>query len=177
MDGRGTFSHLVSSIGDASGARAGGYFYDVIGRDAADLASAVTALRAISTMRADFVQADARGQQVRGVLTLKRPGKIRFQYEKGVPMGGDLPAAAQGKAPSFMVWAIKDPQSGNLDRIQIVKGWVDAGGAEHEKIYDVVWSGERVIGADGKLPFTEDETELARSLGKRIALLALKLKD
>ena len=53
--------------------------------DAADLASAVTALRAITTMRADFIQADTQGQRVGGVLTLKRPGKIRFQYEKGVP--------------------------------------------------------------------------------------------
>ena len=61
-------------------------------------------------------------------------------------------AAAKGKAPSFMVWAIKDPLSGNLDRIQIVKGWVDAGGAEHEKIYDVAWSGNRKPDAKGKLP-------------------------
>jgi len=51
-----------------------------------DLANAVAALRAIATMRADFIQTDRNGRQVRGVLTLKRPGKIRFQYEKGVPM-------------------------------------------------------------------------------------------
>ena len=48
--------------------------------------------------------------------------------------------------------ALKDPKSGNLDRIQIVKGWIDAAGKQHEKIYDVIWSGDRKIGADGKLP-------------------------
>ncbi|HCI60964.1 MAG TPA: cell envelope biogenesis protein LolA, partial [Erythrobacter sp.] len=51
-----------------------------------DLDRAVTALRGISTMKADFVQTDRSGQTVRGVMTLKRPGKIRFEYEKGVPM-------------------------------------------------------------------------------------------
>ncbi|HTF32191.1 MAG TPA: DUF3604 domain-containing protein [Myxococcota bacterium] len=62
-------------------------------------------------------------------------------YEKGVPMGGDLPAAT-GKAPTFMVWAVKDPSSGNLDRIQIVKGWTKSG-QSFEKIFDVVWAGKR----------------------------------
>ena len=66
-------------------------------------------------------------------------------------MGGDLKPGS-GKAPTFLVMAIKDPKSGNLDRIQIVKGWLDAAGKQHEKIYDVVWSGDRKVGADGKLP-------------------------
>jgi hypothetical protein len=73
-------------------------------------------------------------------------------YEKGVPMGGDLPKAPEGKAPTFLVAAMKDPYSGNLDRIQIVKGWLGADGATQEKVYDVVWSDDRAPGANGKLP-------------------------
>jgi hypothetical protein len=72
-------------------------------------------------------------------------------YEKGVPMGSDLPARASGSAPTFMIYALRDPIGANLDRIQIVKGWLD-GETTHEKVYDVVWSGDRVPGADGKLP-------------------------
>ena len=66
---------------------------------------------------------------------------VKTGYAKGVPMGGDLPPAA-GKAPTFMVWAVKDPTSGNLDRIQIVKGWAK-NGQSFEKIFDVAWSGDR----------------------------------
>jgi hypothetical protein len=77
---------------------------------------------------------------------------VKIGYARGVPMGGDLQAAAKGKAPTFMVWAMKDPMSGNLDRVQIIKGWVDAAGVEHEKIYDVAWSGNRKPDAAGKLP-------------------------
>ena len=73
-------------------------------------------------------------------------------YRKGVPMGGDLTAAPTGKAPTFLVAARKDPLSGNLDRIQIVKGWLDSKGIRQEKVYDVVWSGNRQPGADGMLP-------------------------
>ena len=73
-------------------------------------------------------------------------------YTKGVPMGGDLPAAPPGKAPTFLVAALKDPIGANLDRYQIIKGWLDPKGQVHEKIYDVVWSGDRKIGSDGKLP-------------------------
>ncbi len=61
-------------------------------------------------------------------------------YAKGVAMGGDLKTAPAGKAPAFLVAAIKDPKSGNLDRIQIIKGWLDKSGKPQEKIYDVVWS-------------------------------------
>jgi hypothetical protein len=78
------------------------------------------------------------------------PGAVG--YTKGVPMGGDLPKGPAGKAPTFLVAALKDPLSGNLDRIQIVKGWVDASGQRHEKVHDVVWSGDRKPEADGKLP-------------------------
>jgi hypothetical protein len=73
-------------------------------------------------------------------------------YLKGVPMGGDLNKAPKGKAPSFLVAAMKDPYNGNLDRIQIVKGWLDAKGKTHEKVYDVVWSGNRKPEKNGKLP-------------------------
>ena len=73
-------------------------------------------------------------------------------YSKGVPMGGDLSRAPAGKSPSFLVAALKDPLSGNLDRIQIVKGWIDGKGARQEKVHDVAWSGGRKPGADGKLP-------------------------
>jgi hypothetical protein len=66
------------------------------------------------------------------------PGLIG--YSKGVPMGGDLKKAPKEKAPTFLVAALKDPYSGNLDRIQIVKGWLDKKGETHEKVYDVVWS-------------------------------------
>ena len=73
-------------------------------------------------------------------------------YQKGVPMGGDLSARGDNDAPTFMVYALKDPFSGNLDRIQIIKGWSDGQGDTHEKVYDVVWSGDRNPGADGRLP-------------------------
>jgi hypothetical protein len=73
-------------------------------------------------------------------------------YEKGVPMGADLPEQKDGKVPTFMVYALRDPIGANLDRIQIVKGWLDANGKTHEKVYDVIWSGNRNPGKDGKLP-------------------------
>ena len=80
-----------------------------------------------------------------------RPNAVSIGYRKGVPMGGDLAAAPAGKkAPTFMVGALKDPWSGNLDRIQVVKGWVDAKGERHERIYDVVVSDGRRIGSDGR---------------------------
>ncbi len=76
---------------------------------------------------------------------------VKAAYEQGVPMGSDL-AAPKAKAPSFIVWAVKDPDSGNLDRIQIIKGWTK-NGQIFEKIYDVAWSGNRKIEPrTGKLP-------------------------
>ena len=74
-------------------------------------------------------------------------------YSRGVPMGGDLPAMPDGaSAPTFMVWAMKDPESGNLDRVQIVKGWY-VNGFPQEKVYDVAWSDDRQPDPDtGKLP-------------------------
>ena len=72
-------------------------------------------------------------------------------YSKGVPMGSELPAEGMKKAPSFMVFAVRDPIGANLDRIQIVKGWHD-GNKLQEKVFDVSWSGDRKPGKDGKLP-------------------------
>lgn len=73
-------------------------------------------------------------------------------YTRGVPMGGDLTNAPPGKSPTFLVAALKDPIGANLDRYQIVKGWLDGTGNVHEKVYDVAWSGDRKPGADGKVP-------------------------
>ncbi len=72
----------------------------------ADLTSAITALRSISTMRADFVQADPRGNRAKGVLTLKRPGRIRFQYEKSVPML----VVSDGSALTFIDYQVRQVQ-------------------------------------------------------------------
>jgi hypothetical protein len=74
-------------------------------------------------------------------------------YQKGVPMGGDLQQAPGGKSPTFLVAALKDPIGANLDRVQIIKGWLDGKGETHEKIYDVAWSGDRKPDSKtGKLP-------------------------
>ncbi len=82
----------------------------------------------------------------------RRPARVG--YAKGVPMGGNLPRTPKGKTkPTFMVAALKDPVGGNLDRIQVIKGWLDAKGKLHEKVYDVAWSGDRKPDAKtGKLP-------------------------
>jgi len=86
-------------------------------------------------------------------------------YTKGVPMGGELRAAPAGTTPSFLVAALKDSYSGNLDRIQIVKGWLDATGKTHEKVYDVVWgdADRRRPGPDGKLPPVGNTVDVANA--------------
>ena len=76
---------------------------------------------------------------------------IKDAYAQGVPMGGDLPSAPTGKAPSFIVFATKEVDGANLDRIQIIKGWV-ADGKTHEKIYNVALSDNRNVDAKGKVP-------------------------
>jgi hypothetical protein len=98
----------------------------------------------------DFVDADAQNRLSANV-----------GYMKGVPMGGDLTSAPDGKAPSFLVAALRDPFSGNLDRIQVVKGWLDGKGKRQEKVYDVVWAGDRQPGADGKLPPVGNTVDVA----------------
>jgi hypothetical protein len=80
-----------------------------------------------------------------------RPDAVSIGYRKGVPMGGDLSTRPEGRrAPTFMVGAMKDTWSGNLDRIQIVKGWIDDKGERQERIYDVAVSDGRTIDADGR---------------------------
>jgi hypothetical protein len=86
-------------------------------------------------------------------------------YQKGVPMGGDLSNAPAGKSPAFIVAGLKDPIGANLDRIQIIKGWLDASGQTHEKVYDVVWgdADKRRPGADGKLPPVGNTVDVANA--------------
>jgi hypothetical protein len=100
----------------------------------------------------DFDDADAKSRLPAGV-----------GYAKGVPMGGDLAQAPQGRVPSFLVAAMKDPYSGNLDRIQIVKGWLNADGSLEERVYDVAWSGDRQPGADGRLPAVGNTVDVANA--------------
>ena len=83
-------------------------------------------------------------------------------YTKGVPMGGDLAKAPNDKSPTFLVAALKDPLGANLDRIQIIKGWIDNAGKVHEKVYDVAWGDAqtRKAGKDGKLPAVGDTVDV-----------------
>jgi hypothetical protein len=102
----------------------------------------------------DFEEADANN---------RLPGEVG--YGKGVPMGGDLRKAPEGKSPTFLVGALKDPFSGNLDRIQIVKGWLDNKGKTHEKVYNVAWSeaDKRQPDANGKLPAVGNTVDVANA--------------
>jgi Protein of unknown function (DUF3604) len=97
----------------------------------------------------DFVAKDAHNRM---------PAQIG--YAKGVPMGGDLTKAPAGKAPTFLVAALKDPIGANLDRYQVVKGWLDKDGKLHEKVYDVAWSGARRPDAAGKVPSVGTSVDL-----------------
>lgn len=83
-------------------------------------------------------------------------------YELGVPMGGDL--GSIGTAPTFTVHAMKDPEGANLDRVQIIKGWVDDGGELFEKIINVAWSDERQLDGNGKLPPVGNTVDLETAL-------------
>jgi hypothetical protein len=100
----------------------------------------------------DFDKADAQ---------TRNPGAIG--YTKGVPMGGDLRDAPSGRTPTFLVAALRDPIGANLDRIQVVKGWLDAQGETHEQVYDVVWSGDRKRGKDEKVPTVGSTVDLANA--------------
>jgi hypothetical protein len=89
---------------------------------------------------------------------------IATAYDTGVPMGGDLKVAdSTDQAPKLMVMAIRDSDSANLDRVQIIKGWMDAQGDIHEKIYNVVWSDNRILDADGKLPALKNTVNVAEA--------------
>jgi hypothetical protein len=83
---------------------------------------------------------------------IHRPDFAAEGYARGVPMGGDLFQGPEGAAPTLMIRALRDPDGANLDRIQVVKGWVDADGNPQSKVFDVGWAGDREPGADGKLP-------------------------
>jgi hypothetical protein len=100
----------------------------------------------------DFASADLKGDWVKA------------GYERGVPMGGELKASAKG-APTFLVSAQKDPIGANLDRVQIIKGWVDKNGQTQEKIFDVIWSDmdKRPKGAGGKVPSVGDTVDVAKA--------------
>jgi hypothetical protein len=100
----------------------------------------------------DFVESDTQ---------FRLPGGVG--YLKGVPMGGNLPPSSAGKAPSFLVAVLKDPLSGNLDRVQIVKVWLDSQKKRQEKVYDVVWSGDRKPGSNGKLPPVGNTVDVANA--------------
>ena len=93
--------------------------------------------------------------------TVRLPADIG--YAKGVPMGGDLAQPKDGEAPSFLVAALRDPLSGNLDRIQIIKGWIDADGNGHEKVYDVAWSDGREPDADSKIGDVGNTVDVVRA--------------
>lgn len=94
----------------------------------------------------------------------------------GVPMGSDLPPASTANdVPSFLIWAIKDAESGNLDRIQVIKGWVDKDGTTHEKVFDAVWSGDRQLDKDGKLAAVGNTVDVANaSFENSIGSVSLK---
>ncbi len=82
-------------------------------------------------------------------------------YAQGVPMGGDL-TEKSSDAPTFLISAMMDPESANLDRIQVVKGWINADGSTQEKIFNVAWGGDRKIGNDGKLPAVGNTVNLTK---------------
>ena len=94
----------------------------------------------------DFTDADLEGDWVAA------------GYEKGVPMGSDLSASEE--APSFIVQASMDPEGGSLDRIQVVKGWMNAEGELEEMVYDVVWAGNRFKSSNGKIPNVKNTVNL-----------------
>lgn len=101
---------------------------------------------------------------------LDRSDFAKHGYDNGVPMGGDLSDAPDGKAPTFLIRAIRDVDGADLDRIQIIKGWLDADGKMQEKVYDLAWSGDRTRRADGKLPLVGntvnvEEATYANSIG------------
>lgn len=96
----------------------------------------------------DFKESDAKGDLV------------ATGYAKGVPMGGNLPAASKHQSPTFLLAAMKDPDGANLDRVQVIKGWVDADGSTREKIFDVLWSDGRKPQSDGQLPAVGNTVDL-----------------
>ena len=87
----------------------------------------------------------------------------RHRYTKACRWAAICRDAPKGKSPTFLVAALKDPIGANLDRFQIVKGWLDAKARSQEKVYDVVWSGDRKPGADGKVPPVGNTVDVANA--------------
>jgi hypothetical protein len=83
---------------------------------------------------------------------LARSDFVAYGYANGVPMGGNLSGSPNASPTALLIKAIRDPDGANLDRVQVVKGWLDGDGKTHEKVYDVAWSGDRKPGKGGKLP-------------------------
>ncbi|WP_380058964.1 DUF3604 domain-containing protein (plasmid) [Falsihalocynthiibacter sp. SS001] len=99
----------------------------------------------------DFTPSDVDGRNL-----------AKIGYTKGVPMGGDLLNPPDGAtAPNFLVYALRDPMGANIDRVQIIKGWLDTDGEPQEQVYDVAWSDESVLGDDGKLPSVGSTVDLS----------------
>ncbi len=95
--------------------------------------------------------------------TLESVDFAALGYRQGVPMGGNLSAVldtALERAPQMMIRALKDPNDANLDRIQMIKGWVDKAGAQHERVYNVAWSGDRELDANGKIAAVTNTVDL-----------------
>ena len=80
-----------------------------------------------------------------------RADLARIGYARGVPMGGDLTQSPGASVPSFLIRAVKDPDGANLDRVQVIKGWRDADGELHEKVYNVALSDGREEDAEGQM--------------------------
>ncbi len=91
---------------------------------------------------------------------LAKPNRVQLAYQQAVPMGGDLPKPVKAAAPSFMVLAAKDPMGANLDRVQIIKGWLDTGGRLYEKVYNVAVSSERTLREDGSVAPVQSTVDL-----------------
>jgi hypothetical protein len=98
----------------------------------------------------DFEESDARHRDIASI-----------GYSKGVPMGSDLSERSGDKAPSFLVAAMRDATGANLDRIQVVKGWLDKNGNPQEKVYNVAWSDNRAPDRNGNLPPVGDTVDLS----------------
>ena len=113
---------------------------------------------------------------------LYSPDFVHLGYEKGVPMGGDLKKAARGQTPRMMIQTLKDPDGANLDRVQIIKGWLDADGTAQERIYDVACSDGRAIKGrrcDGLVGNTVDieEATYNNSIGDAVLIAYWKDPD
>jgi hypothetical protein len=103
---------------------------------------------------------------------VSRPDFAAQGYARGVPMGGDLRPGPEGAAPTFMVRALRDPDGANLDRIQIIKGWLDADGETHERIWDVACADREIVegACDGEVGSTVDvdDASWTNSIGRAV---------